>query len=68
MLLENKEQAFFSRMLAQVKQDVDINFDINKCAWIGFEKPQIIQALEDFGFRTLIKRLPIKRAQQDSLF
>lgn len=68
ILLENKEQALFSKMLALVKQDVDIGFEIEKCAWKGFDKPQIIQALRDFEFDTLINRLPIKKAQQDSLF
>ena len=68
MLLENKEQAFFSRMLAQVKQDVDISFDIDKCVWKGFDRPQAIQALRVFEFNTLINRLPIKKAQQDRLF
>jgi len=68
MLLENKEEAFFSKMLAQTKQDVDISFDIDKCVWSGFDRPQAIQALKVFEFNTLINRLPIKKAQQDRLF
>jgi hypothetical protein len=36
---------------------VPIDFDLSQCQWQG-HGPEAIKALQEFGFKTLIKRLP----------
>lgn len=57
-LLENKEQAFFSRSLAQIKRDVSLDFNLRKCKWRSYNRERVIQVLKTLEFYSLIKRLP----------
>jgi len=57
-LLQSKEQAFFSKMLATIRKDVPINLEFKKCSFEEYNKEKVIQIFKDFGFRSLIKRLP----------
>lgn len=56
-LLEQKEMAFLSKRLAQIKKDAPINFELNLCRWKNPDKEKAIRALENFEFHSLIKRL-----------
>jgi len=56
-LLDCKEQAFVSKMLAEIKCDVPIDFDLEKCLWQGYNKSNIIKTLAPYEFKTLINRL-----------
>lgn len=67
-LVENKEQAFFSKMLAQVKYNVPIDFDLEKCSFKNFKKEKAVKILEGLGFRSLINRLPGYKKEQNRLF
>ncbi len=58
-LLEYKEQAFFSKYLATIKQDVPFEFDLKKCRWGKFNRARVIKLLEKLEFKTLIKRLSV---------
>jgi len=58
VLLEYEDQAFFSKMLAKIKRDVEIDFDFKKCDWKKYEKEKVIQIFKDLGFYSLIERLP----------
>jgi len=58
-LLEYKDLAFLSYKLATIKKDVPIDFDLKKCEWGGYDEKQVIKLLEEFGFRSLINRLPV---------
>jgi DNA polymerase-1 len=58
LLARYKEQAFFSKTLAKIKKDVDIDFDLKNCDWKKYNKEKAIQAFKDLEFNTLIKRLP----------
>jgi len=63
LLEEYKEKAFLSRNLIQIKKDVPIDFNLERCQWTPPSrhpqmKEKIIQTLKDLGFRSLINRLP----------
>lgn len=57
-LQENKEMAFFSKKLATIIKDIDIDFDLNNARWLSFYDSEKVQrVLQDLGFYSLIKRL-----------
>lgn len=57
-LQENKEMAFFSKKLATIIKDIDIDFDLDKAEWLLFYNQSKVQKiLQDLGFYSLIKRL-----------
>jgi DNA polymerase-1 len=58
VLLKSKEQAFFNRELAQIKNDLPIDFNFEKCQWRGYNKEKAMQILKELEFNSLIKRLP----------
>lgn len=58
LLLKYKEQAFLSRDLAKIEKRVPVDFNIEKCRWGNYDKGEIVKLLENFGFYSLIKRLP----------
>ncbi len=58
ILLKNKEQVFFSRILAQTLDDVPICVDLEKCRWGKYDKEKLVKKLTELEFYTLIKRLP----------
>lgn len=58
VLLQEKEQAFLSRELSEIKRNVDIDFDLEICRWRKYEQKKVTQILEDFEFHSLVARLP----------
>ena len=58
LLLQQKEQAFLSKTLVQIKKDVPIDFDLKKCQWREYDKSKILQIFKNLEFYSLIKRLP----------
>jgi len=56
-LCHYKEQAFISKMLAEINQDVPIDFNLEKCRWPGYNKDRVIQLFKNYEFQTLIARL-----------
>jgi len=63
-LLEYKEQAFLSKELAQIKENVPIDFNLEKCRWGGYDKKKVIQLLKNSEFYSLIGRLSGGKKQQ----
>jgi DNA polymerase-1 len=59
-LINEKEMAFISKKLGEIKTDVDIDFNIEDCKFGDFNKEEIIEVFEDYGFKSLIKRIPQK--------
>jgi len=57
LLLQSKDQAFFSKMLAQIEYNVPINFELERCKWI-YDKEKITEILKKFQFFRLINSLP----------
>ncbi len=58
ILLKYKEQAFLSKELAEIKKDMVIDFNLEKCYWKEYDKEKAIGILKKFGFYSLLKRLP----------
>lgn len=57
-LIKFKEQAFFSKMLVQIKRDALIHFDLQKCQWNRFDEKKIIEIFKELQFNSLVKKLP----------
>jgi len=56
-LIENKEQAFFSKYLATIKQDVPIKFNLKAAVTQDFDRQKVIELFKELGFFSLINRL-----------
>jgi len=56
-LLDNKEQAFFSRKLSEIKRDVDIDFDREKCSVKNIDPKKIADIFKKYEFFSLVSRL-----------
>jgi DNA polymerase-1 len=57
-LFENKDMAFFSKKLATIVRDVDVDFDLAKANWLkNLKKEEVEKKFKEFGFYSLIKRL-----------
>lgn len=57
-LCQYKDQAFLSKSLAQIDKNVDLNFNINQCCWLNPNPKTVTPVLTEFGFVSLIRRLP----------
>ncbi len=56
-LVDFKKEAFLSRELALIKDDLSLKFDLEKCFWKGFNEEKTKKVFEKFEFYTLIKRI-----------
>ena len=57
ILKENKEQAFFSRMLATIRRDVKIKFSLNDARWGGFQPEDAKRLFRELEFNRLLDGL-----------
>ena len=57
-LNDYKEQAFFSRTLAEIELNVPIEFKLEDCKKEKLDKEAIAERFKDYGFFSLVKRLP----------
>ena len=57
-LIQHKEEAFFSRELAEIKKNVSLDFNLRQCQWGSYDKEKVIQSLKNLEFYSLIERLP----------
>jgi DNA polymerase I len=55
LLLTHKEQAFFSKVLASIRYDVSIDFQIEKCYWQGFTD-EFFNLMKKYEFFNLLSR------------
>ena len=58
LLLQYEDQALFSKMLAKIKRNVEIDFDLKKCKWEKYDKEKVTQVFKELEFYSLIERLP----------
>ena len=58
-LLNGRQQAFMSKELAEIKRDVQVELHLEKCRFGQYDKSAMVRILEDYGFRSLISRLPV---------
>jgi len=56
-LLDYKDQALVSRMLAEINQSAPIEFNLEKCRWGSYNKDRVVQLFKSYEFKTLIDRL-----------
>jgi len=57
-LLENKDQAFFSKQLSVIVCDIEIDFSLEKAQWrTHVNVAKVAELFKEFGFESLIKRL-----------
>ena len=61
-LLEYKDQAFFSKNLAKINQNIEIDFDFKKGEWKNYDREKVIKILKGLEFFSLIARLPTPEA------
>lgn len=57
-LRQNRENAFMSRELVEMKKDVDLNFILENCKFGNFNKTEVEKKLYNLEFNSLINRLP----------
>ncbi len=60
-LLDNKNQAFFSKKLATVRYDVPIKFDLKACRVETYDPQEVIKLFQELDFKSLISRLPVQQ-------
>lgn len=56
LLLQQKEQAFISRDLAEIQKNVLIDLNLKKSQWGKFDEQKVIETFKGLGFHSLIKR------------
>ena len=56
-LIKYKDQAFLSRKLASLKDDIPFSPNLDDYRWGDYNKEKVVSRLEELGFRSLIKRL-----------
>ncbi len=57
-LLENKEQAVFSKKLATIRYDVPIKFNLEDCRVETYDYQKVVKLFQELDFKSLIGRLP----------
>ncbi|OGZ18989.1 MAG: hypothetical protein A2175_01530 [Candidatus Nealsonbacteria bacterium RBG_13_42_11] len=58
LLVKYKDQAFLSKDLAKINEDMPLDFNLEKCRWGEYDKEKAAQALKNLEFHSLISRLP----------
>lgn len=56
-LKANKENAFLSKKLVVMKNDVDIQFDLQRCSFPQFDKEKVASTLSSLEFHSLVSKL-----------
>lgn len=64
-LLDQKDQAMVSKMLADINKDVPVDFNLDDCAFKGYDKDRIAEAFNAYEFKTLINRLPDAKEEKE---
>ncbi len=57
-LLDNKNQAIFSKKLATIRCDVPIKFNLEDCRVETYSHQKVVKLFQEFDFKSLINRLP----------
>lgn len=58
LLIQSKVDAFASKDLATIIQNVPMDFNLQDCLWSNYNKEKAAQSLQELGFFSLITRLP----------
>ena len=65
-LIENKDDAFFSKKLATIYKDVPIDKDLDKISYKGIT-PKLVPLLKEYEFFSLLKKLNIKEEEEETI-
>ena len=65
-LIENKDDAFFSKKLATIYKDVPIDQDLDKISYKGIT-PKLVPLLKEYEFFSLLKKLNIKEEEEETI-
>ncbi len=57
-LVRQKDQAFLSKKLVEIRRDVDINFNLELCRWKKYDREAATKALQNLQFFSLLSKLP----------
>ncbi len=57
LLKQYKDDAFMSKRLATIVREVPIDFDLEKCAFTGFDKDKLIDLFQRLNFKKLLAQL-----------
>jgi len=63
-LIQSKEQAFVSKMLAEINKNTPLDFNLEICRWGNYDKEKIIKVLKNYDFKSLVARLDEKISSQ----
>lgn len=63
-LSDYKDQAFISKQLAEIKKDVEIDFELKYCGWQNYDKEKARNVLEGYEFYSLAQKLPSSDKEQ----
>src|SRR3989344_2289440 len=61
----HEDQARFSKELATNKTDVPIKFNLKDCLVKEYSHEEAVKVLQEFGFRSLIRRLPVSKLSEE---
>ncbi len=57
-LISQRDQAFMSRSLAEIRTNAPIDFDPKLCSWQNRDQDKVVELFKKLGFSSLIARLP----------
>ena len=57
-LLKDKENAFLSYDLGRIDRAVPLKIDMDAACWGGYDEKKVLKMLADFGFKSLMNKLP----------
>lgn len=70
-LLLGKDSAFLSKDLATIECQAPVDFELEKCRVTGYDKNQVIEIFQRYGFKSLLNFLPkdaFETSVQEALF
>ncbi len=64
LLTSYREQAYFSRRLAQIVTDVPVQLELEKCRLGSYDRARLVELFRELNFKSLVDRIP--KAWQDN--
>ncbi|RQW81442.1 MAG: DNA polymerase I, partial [Geobacter sp.] len=58
MLIDQKEQAYLSKLLVKIETDIPVDFNFEDCHWRDYDKEKAKRVLKNYEFNSLIDKLP----------
>jgi DNA polymerase-1 len=66
-LINNKDQVFFSKVLATIKKDLEFDFQIEKNIFGDYDRKKIEELFKKWEFQSLVNRLPQPKPKENTL-